>query len=214
MTDHVLYRDEALVKQVTNQLLSHGHSVLQLFQFFQDEELHSEYLLNQLDLPPNAKVLSLGSGVGGMERYWQKIRPDLSFELVNTSASQLNLSLCKGKHILADAATYESDRVPFDCVVIAYVLGHVHPGDCLASAVKNCGAKPGTVMLYDVFDGTPRFNSDLHYNSPSLMATMDAMKDYRLRTAIVGHIPLGQFAQYNVPWVKGECTPALLIFEV
>src|SRR6185436_1782041 len=87
--DHPLYHDDRVVAAVTDHLLDLGWSVFQLYMLSHYESLHSIEVLRRVNVQPHARIISLGCGVAGMERYWQVQRPDVQFTLVNTSAAQL-----------------------------------------------------------------------------------------------------------------------------
>jgi SAM-dependent methyltransferase len=210
LADHPLYSNDDAVRDVSEWLLEHGYTVLQLFQMPNNEQEHSEWMLELVDPKGSAKrVLSLGCGVAGMEAFWKRLRPELEFELVNISQSQLELSLCEGRKICADAEGYVSDAGTFDIVVLAYLLGHVDAEVTLESAYENV-APGGKLFIYDVFNGTERFNHEMHYDSPS----SDQILSFGLPvTMLTRVIPLGQFAKKHVPWVADHCIPGLFIFE-
>ena len=211
---HPLYSDEELVRSLSNWALSHGFSVFQLFQMGEERE-HSEWLLSGIDPEEKARtVLSLGCGVGGMEAFWHLKRPELKFEFVNTSKAQLDMIICPGVKIQADAQTYLSPNRFFDLIVIAYLLGHVDPALTLQNALHNL-AEHGRLVIYDVFDGTDRFDSEMYYDSPSLrfMERFGVEQNLWFRMVVEGYIPLGTLAKAEVPWVRDEVTPALFIFQ-
>jgi SAM-dependent methyltransferase len=214
LSKHPGYCTEEAVRQGTQWHLDQGHTVFQLFQFPGGEQAHSNVLLSTLRLPENAKVLSLGSGVGGMERYWQLSRPDLSFELVNVTPTQLEMCLCEGEHVQADAEGYVSENGPFDCVLIAYTLGHVGVLETLASALEN--VKPGGVLvLYDVFDTSNRFDSTLYYDAPKRreVEAFAVESNLRFRTVVQGGIPPVEYAAFTLPWIVDEAVPCLFVLE-
>jgi hypothetical protein len=211
---HPLYSDENAVYVLSNLLLSHGFSVFQLFQMG-DEREHSEWLLSIIDPEEKARtVLSLGCGVAGMEAFWHLKRPELKFEFVNTSKAQLDMITCPGLKFCADAETYLSQNGFFDVIVIAYLLGHVEPEATLKNAMDNL-AEHGRLVIYDVFDGTERFDTELFYDSPSLRWLEQFGVEQKLwfRAVVEGYIPMGALARAEVPWVKDEVTPALFIFQ-
>jgi hypothetical protein len=156
-----VYDDDEKVGLYTEELMQGGRTVFQLWQLARTERDHSELLLKCLFLPPNAHVVSLGCGVGGMEAYWQQLRPDLRFTLINRSQAQLDLCLCEGTKVLADLD--DIDQVgpipPCDLIVMAYMLGHVDAPKLLA----RLGRSP--VLLLDVVDTTPDFNKRMDYQT-------------------------------------------------
>ena len=212
---HPLYSCEEFVKQITGVLLENQCSVLQLFQVPGGEQKHSEWLLEMADPGHKARrVLSLGCGVAAMEGFWKAARPELIFELVNISQAQLDLALCEGRKVRADAEDYRSDQAHFDIVVLAYVLGHVDVAKTLESALVNL-ARMGKLLIYDVFEGSRRFDKELHYDSPSFgeIEEFMAKHDLRMRAAMQGGIPLGAFAAAWAPWITDEVTPGLFVLE-
>lgn len=211
LSKHPAYSDEEKVRAGTQWHLDRGHSVFQLFQVGSERE-HSETMLRLLQLPYCASVLSLGCGVGGMERYWQLARPDLSFELVNITPTQLAMSVCRGTRVQADAQGYVSANGPFDCVVMAYMLGHVDVSATLASAIKNLRHR-GTLLIYDVFDATETFNRELFYDSPSReeIERFAAERGLHLRHLMVGGFPPTEYVAQELPWLVGQATPCLFI---
>ena len=168
-TVHPLYRaDGEGAGLATDALMAAGQTVFQVFQMADNEPEHCQWLLQCADRDRTIqRVLSLGCGVGGMEAHWHLLRPELEFELVNISQAQLDRCLCKGEKVKANAEDYHSKREPFDMVVIAYLLGHVDVHKTLASALANL-APWGTMLIYDVFEGTSSFRETLLYDTPQL----------------------------------------------
>lgn len=208
MTSHPLYADEELVARVTDEHLGAGRTVFQVFQLSQDERTHSMRVLQRLQLPVMASVLSLGCGVGGMERYWQDARHDLSFELVNSSQAQLDRCVCEGRRVCADAAEYVSKRGPFDCTVLAYVLGHLpnHPR-ALEFARRNT-KRSGLVVVLDVFDGSPEFDERMCYGTPT---TDDVLNERMECVTGLSEWVLSPVIAATEPWVKGHVWPGLFV---
>jgi cyclopropane fatty-acyl-phospholipid synthase-like methyltransferase len=204
---HPFYGDEARVKHVTEWLLDQGRTVFQLFQLDTDEGLHSRKVLDRLDLPHGAKVLSLGCGVGGMERHWHGVRPDLSFTLVNVSQAQLDACVCPGERVRADMVEYDGCDHQFDCVVLAYALGHVP----LKAAIDTAwlALKGGGVLLVlDVVDASQRFNDVLAYDAPS---SKQLLRQGLERAFPAGHwhpVPRAVLGDYAAD-VLSEATPTL-----
>lgn len=214
-SEHPLYRDDAAVRAVTLEHVAAGRTIFQMFQFGASEAEHAEQMLEIVaPLPEGGSVLSLGCGVGGMERLWQLRRPDLSFELVNVSPAQLDLCACEGERVLADAEGYVSPRGPFDCVVLACMLGHVDVQATLASALRN--AKAGGVLLVaDCFNSSASFDSEMHYRSPSL----PVVQAFGLQNAAwVETIDAGlrphPWIKQTLPEIERATTPAVVVMGV
>jgi ubiquinone/menaquinone biosynthesis C-methylase UbiE len=209
--EHPLYSNEALVKQVTDTHLSQGHTVLQMFQLAGGEKSHSRQLLDLIGIKQHAHILSLGCGIAGMEHYWKTARPDLNFDLLNLTETQLNVSSCVGKKIVGDAETYVSNH-KVDIVLLAYMLGHVNPIITLSNALNSLEPN-GEIIIYDVFDGTETFDRELFYTTPKLqeIEAVAVNNNMRLRVSLQGRFPLSEFASKEVPWVATHVTPALFV---
>jgi SAM-dependent methyltransferase len=167
LATHPLYHDEQLLAAETAKHVRAGRTVFQVWQAAGNERDHSLVVLEALDLPLRARVLSLGCGVGGMERYWQAARPDLRFTLANQSESQLQACLCPGRRVRMDA---EDQGLPaggdYHCVLVAYLLGHVSPERVLLNAVRAC-KRGGLVVVLDVFDASDDFAEGMSYLAPT-----------------------------------------------
>lgn len=210
---HPLYRDPALVRHTTEQLIDSGNTVFQLFQFAGGERLHSIRVLESLALPVNAQVLSLGCGVAGMEAVWADVRPDLVFELVNKSADQLDLAVCPGRKVCADAEGYKSENGPFDCVVLAYMLGHVDVAATLRNAFANL-KRGGKLIVLDVFNSSDLFNETLAYKSPLIEAVETVADEYAgFRSFMYGCFDPCEHAQALPEDLLAQTTPAMFIAE-
>lgn len=198
---HPLYDDEALVEEATREHLAAGRSVFQLFMLNEDECLHSLAVLTLLDIPPCSHVLSLGSGVAGMEHYWQAARPDLHFTLVNRSPVQNKLGRCQGTYVTHDAAHWHPAE-PVDLCVVAYALGHMDPDTLLRNAVMHTR---GTVAVLDVFNVSQRFEREMEYCPPS-------RKFMESRGFVVTpdlDWVLSPFVEREAPWVMEDADPYL-----
>jgi SAM-dependent methyltransferase len=215
-TQHPLYQNDMALADVTDMLLAAGHTIFQLFQMPASEEDHALWLLEKADPECIAgRVLSLGCGVGGMEAYWQKFRPYMTFELVNISQWQLYRSRCPGRKVWENAETYHSKEGPFDLVVLCYLLGHVNVDMTLLSALANV-APHGRLLIYDVFEGTPIFRSSLFYETPTFnqLEIFGTANGLRFRTVLEEpQIQLTKFFDDNMPWVAQESRPGLFVFQ-
>jgi SAM-dependent methyltransferase len=168
-----LYDDEASVLRLTHGMLAAGSTVFELWLLDHDEREHARLVLDALpqDPPADARVLDLGSGVGGMARWWADLHPGWRFTLVNRSPGQLALTVCPGAlqvccDLLRYPAPYDREAAGSDVVLLAYVLGHVDVRAALRKALA-CARPGGMVVVLDVFDTPERFNALMRYRSPS-----------------------------------------------
>lgn len=210
--EHPLYRDDAAVRAGTLEHLAAGRTVFQMFQFGQNEAEHAARMLELAAPPHGGRVLSLGCGVGGMERLWQLQRPDLAFELVNISAAQLDLCACEGERVLADAEGYVSPRGPFDVVVLAYMLGHVDARATLRSAAANL--KPGgRLLVADCFNSHAEFDRLMHYDSPNLMSVLACIDGVCVAHLHGDELQPVPFIAEALPRVRHWTYPAVVVLE-
>lgn len=189
---HPLYDDDTLVHHVTQRHLDQGRTIFQLWLAGPTEREHATTMLDLVRPPHRARVLSLGCGVGGMERWWHTIRPDMTFTLQNISQAQLDLCLCPGERVLGDAQAYALDRhaMKHDLTVLAYMLGHVDVETTLRHAIA---ATCGTIFVLDVMEVDDAFKRLLCYDPPSPW-TMTKLGFHRLHRS--------KPAWYRVPMGK------------
>jgi SAM-dependent methyltransferase len=168
MQAHPLYDDEALVAEVTRAHARAGLTMLQLWITQPTEEKHAAWVLDVVAPPHKGRVLSLGSGIGGMEAAWAYARPDLQFTLVNRSRAQLDLTIGPGVRVCADAMAYQPDQfdgIPPDVIVMAYMLGHVLAPTLLKQAIDML-PPGGVALVLDIFDAEDAVQPLLHYDAP------------------------------------------------
>ena len=163
---HPLYGDDRTVAAVTDWLLSKGHSILQLFLLAPNEREHSLMVLERVNAPHGASVLSLGCGVGGMERYWVDAMPNIEVTLVNQSMAQLARCVCPGARVLADMR--DGPSLPgsgYDVVVLGYSLHHVDDVPAMLAVAYSMLRPGGTLLVLDVCDGSPGYEQAVQYRT-------------------------------------------------
>ena len=203
---HDLYKDDKAVGQLTQLHLDAGRSVFQLWMLDPDERRHSEKVLEALQLPILAEVLSLGCGVGGMERYWKDARHDLTFTLLNQSQAQLDLCVCPGDKVHCEAEKYQP-WFSHQITLIAYALGHMEATHVLLEAQEYTS---GPIIVLDVFDGTAEFCRELAYDT----VTSDRMKSLGFREVPVGPWVLNPLVdEEGMGPIVSQSTPKLWILE-
>jgi len=210
---HPLYHSDATVADETAKHVAAGRTVFQLWLTAPDEREHSAHVLRLLEPHPQARVLSLGCGVAGMEAHWAAARPDLRFTLVNRSQAQLDLCRCPGRRVVADVASRALRAEVgggYDIVVCAYVLGHVEPERVLLNAIAAC-KRGGLVLVLDVFDASPDFQAGLMYLAPT-MALME-LADFQ-EVECRWHLAPNGVAEAELPGWLHEADPRLWLRRV
>jgi len=137
-------------------------------------------------MPSGARVLSLGSGVAGMEAYWVDERPDISVTQVNASMAQLSRSRCPGTLVLGDMrdpGSWDGSMAPFDLAVMAYSLHHVDDVPAMLAVAYACLKPGGTLLVLDVWGGSVRYHEACAYRTldPATLAVCGLVRlDYGL----------------------------------
>ena len=173
LEDHPAYGDEVLVGRMTDWFIEQGHSVLQLFTLDPDERLHALEVLRHVFVPIGGRVLSLGCGIGGMERYWVEAMPSIEVTLVNQSMAQLARCVCPGPRCLADMR--DQGSLPgggYDLVVMGYSLHHVDDVPAMLEVARSMLRQGGTLLVLDVAGGSSAFAEAVAYQSldPEVLA--------------------------------------------
>jgi SAM-dependent methyltransferase len=164
------YSDDVLVGRVTDSLLAQGRTVFQMFMLDPDERTHSLMVLERIFMPIDGRVLSLGCGVGGMERYWREAMPNIEVTLVNHSMPQLVRSVCPGVMLMADMrdlSEYWPDGGGFDVVVMAYSLHHCEQTLEMIDTARSLLRPGGTLLVLDVVDGSDAYHAAVDYRTPA-----------------------------------------------
>jgi SAM-dependent methyltransferase len=165
------YSDDVLVGAVTDSLLKQGHTVFQMFMLDPDERTHSLMVLERIFMPIDGRVLSLGCGVGGMERYWVEAMPNIEVTLVNHAMPQLARRVCPGRLVLADMRDIDCEAtVPvgsFDVVVMAYSLHHCEKTLEMIDTARSMLRPGGTLLVLDVVDGSDAYHAAVDYRTPA-----------------------------------------------
>jgi len=136
------------VDEQTKLLVNSGHRVFQIHRFAKDEKSHLVRLERWAELPKDAKVLDMGSGVGEVAKVFTKLRPDLKFYLVNLSGMQLSYSKEFPCHCCSFLNVPEQDE-SFDAVLFCFSIGHENVEIALKEAhrlLKN----NGILFIYDM----------------------------------------------------------------
>jgi len=196
---HPLYSDDKLVGDVTDWLTARGQTVYQLFMLYPDERMHSISVLGRVNAPQDARVISLGCGIGGMERYWHQVRHDLRFTLVNASRAQLDRCVCPGDRVQADmrdagTLSYIPDFATFDVAVLGYSLHHCTDVPHMLDVARACLRPGGTLLVLDVVDGSPAFAEVQQYETLKSLELQQAglvrldygLQWYRLPEEVLG----------------------------
>jgi ubiquinone/menaquinone biosynthesis C-methylase UbiE len=156
----------AALNDAARTMLASGHKICQVHRLADDDLEHVRRLSRWADLPRNATVVDMGSGIGEVARLWHLGRPDLAFNLVNISRFQLDCLPDWGakKHCCDMTDVPEPDNT-FDAAVCCFAIGHVDkPGDAFKEMARL--VKPGgIVFVYDMIRlrGDNRAMAELGY---------------------------------------------------
>lgn len=146
-----LYANDATVEQMTKYLVNKGVYIFQIWKKGYNGQKHCEWLLKLANFPPNASVLDIACGIGGVAKaatYW---RSDLKFSLQNISQSQLNMCPSHLPQYQGNMDTLEN--VPsgqFDAAMVCYALGHVGDLDWFFHNTARVLKPGGQLFVYDV----------------------------------------------------------------
>lgn len=143
-----IYEDDALVGRLTADLVASGRSIFEIFKLGAIDEEHVAALLRFFHPPHKAHILDAGCGVGEVARLMRAQRPDLSFTLLNRSASQLAMcpNMTKLHGMLEEIPAEDSS---FDAAIACYVMGHI-PLSKAFSEMARVLKHGGVLLVYDM----------------------------------------------------------------
>ena len=137
------------IEQATLHGLQLGHRVLQAHRFAQNDLEHVRRLTLWADLPNDARVVDMGSGVGEVASIWNKFQPDIEFVLVNISPLQLELSPPGMARYCCDMTDVPEPDQAFDAAICCFSIGHVNRSEAFREMARL--VKPGgIVFIYDM----------------------------------------------------------------
>ncbi len=116
--------------------------------YFGSPDAHVEKLLSFSALPPGARLLDVGCGVGGVAERFAKERPDLDITLLNFSQKQLDLCPPAFRKVLASAESTGLDE-QFDAVLFTSALCQMDAVPALREALRLL-APGGHVIVADM----------------------------------------------------------------
>jgi len=141
--------DLEAVELATVQAVQSGHTVLQAHRFADSDLAHVRRLTLWADLPNDARVVDMGSGVGEVARIWNLFRPDIEFCLVNISPLQLELSPSDMARYCCDMTNVPEPDQAFDAAICCFAIGHVDRFKAFREMARL--VKPGgIVFVYDM----------------------------------------------------------------
>lgn len=144
-----LYQDDHVVETLTDEIISKGHSVLQVFKLDPDDKTHISMLLKEFAPKFGAEVLDAGCGIGAVAKEMHVLRPDLKFTLLNISRSQLALCPLKFKTICTDFHDVPLHGKSFDAIMFNYSIGHAKLDKVMAEAARLLRHN-GLLFIYDM----------------------------------------------------------------
>jgi SAM-dependent methyltransferase len=212
------YGNDEEVGRITASIISAGHSILQIHRMGESDDEHVAALLSIFNPKHGAMVLDAGCGVGEVARLMKIARPDLSFSLLNISATQLALCPEGMERIRADFHRIPADDESFDAVMFNYSLGHGLLAKSIAEARRVL--KPGGVLfIYDLAaDDSSRLIETLGYKAHPKRRVEVAAKFNGFRVDLSGTptTSIGAFMKFIDPTTYAEIfagvTPAIYRF--
>lgn len=162
-----LYDNDVQVGALTREAFERsGSRLLQIHRFSENENQHTEKLLNIFNPGPGAKIADVGCGVGRLAELMQEQRPDLDFILINKSLAQLAMCPTCFERRVGTAEELPLARGSVDAIMATYVLGHVDVARFLDECTRVLN--PGRhIYVYDIFKDDPtracRLEKDLGY---------------------------------------------------
>jgi ubiquinone/menaquinone biosynthesis C-methylase UbiE len=140
--------DLTALADATRAAVGAGHRVFQIHRFAETEAAHLARLERWAELPDEARVIDMGSGVGEVAKRFRCIRPDLSFTLVNISAAQLEYSP-EFPSYCGDFCAVPEPNNSFDAALFCFSIGYADRDAALAEASRLL--RPGGVLfIYDM----------------------------------------------------------------
>lgn len=211
----LIYEDDAKVGELTREAFERtGSRLLQIHRFAETDEEHAEILLNIFEPPYGSTIADVGCGVGRLAELIWKLRPDLSFTLINKSKEQLDM--CAGfDRILGTAESLPIKSV--DAIMATYVLGHVDLEKFVSECVR-VNAKQ--IYVYDLFVRDPRgdcrLRSDLQYSERTIYDTIYhfAVDGFKITKQVMAtYVPESISGIMPSPETLNNTVSAALVFE-
>lgn len=141
--------DLEAVERATVGAVQNGHTILQAHRFAPNDFEHVRRLTLWADLPHDARVVDMGSGVGEVARIWNLFQPDIEFCLVNISPLQLELSPPDMARYCCDMTDVPEPDQAFDAAICCFAIGHVDRFKAFREMARL--VKPGgIVFVYDM----------------------------------------------------------------
>ena len=166
------YKDEARVAAITEDVVSRGYKLLQLYRSSPYDEIHVANLLEVFDFPQGAHILDMACGIGAMTSIVHQQRPDLQFTMQNISEYQLSLCPEGFEKIHSDFHSIPVPDASFDGVMLCYALGYSRMSE-LVKEIARIVRPNGVVAIFDIFT---------NYYSPAVTERLGyvAYRDERL----------------------------------
>lgn len=176
-----------------------GTRILQGYRMHPVDSMHVQYLLNDLQPPPNATIADLGCGYGEVARLMHKLAPDLNFMLVNNIPEQMAFAPT-GPHftpVISDMHKTPILDASVDCVLMHYSFCHADQPAVLREAARML-QRGGRLQIFDYITTQP--NAEIVDDLASVF-----LPDWQLYgmlqkagfTEIMSHVPSGSDATWR-----------------
>ncbi len=141
--------DVRLIDELTPEMVARGVKVYQIHRFADSDYEHVKRLERWAEIPLDAHVIDLGSGVGEVAKVFSSVRRDLVFTLVNVSSEQLRYSPREMEKIHASFLKVPRESEEYDAALFCFAIGHEKHEDALKEAHRIL-KKGGVLFIYDM----------------------------------------------------------------
>jgi len=137
------------IDELTPGLVGRGCRVFQAHRFAESDFAHVSRLERWAELPLYSKVIDMGCGVGEVARIFNRLRPDLTFCLVNLSQVQLGYADPMHRRHCCDYCNVPEPDGSFDAAFFLFSIGHEAARPALSETARLLRVG-GVLFIYDM----------------------------------------------------------------